>query len=415
MKVRIISNSNYKGGAARAAARLNRSLFKYGLNFKSDMQVANYRSDINNVIKPSSKFTSAWFMARRQLGNIIQKAQISENKVLHSTSLLKSSLHKEINKCDADLINLHWVQGEFISIKSISLITKPIVWTLHDLWPFLGSEHYPKDINDRRYIEGYSKNNRSRNEKGFDLDLLTWKVKKHFFKKPVQIVCCSNWLASCVRSSALMNSWPVEVIPNPLPTSIYKPWPKQNCRELFNLPLDKDLILFGALGGTEDPRKGWQYLKVALKKISFKNNNAHAIIFGQYEPKEKPDIGIPITYVGELQDDQSLAMLYSAADVMVVPSTMENLPQSATEAQSCGVPVVAFNCTGLVDVVEDRTTGYLAKPFDSNDLSFGIEWVLNKDNYKSLCLESRKRAERLWKEEIITMKYEEIYNKVLGQ
>ena len=413
MKVRIISTSNNKGGAARAAARLNHSLFNYGFNFESDMQVANYRSDIKNVIKPRSKFISAWYMARGQLGNIIQKAQISDNKVLHSTSLLKSSLHKEINKCDADLINLHWVQGEFISIKSISLITKPIVWTFHDLWPFLGSEHYPKDIHDRRYIEGYSRNNRSKNEKGFDLDLFTWKVKKHFLKKPMQIVCPSNWLASCVRRSALMNSWPVEVIPNPLPTSIYKPWPKKYCRELFNLPLDKDLILFGAIGGTEDPRKGWQYLKVALKKISFKNNNLHAIVFGQNEPKEKPDIGIPITYVGELQDDQSLAMLYSAANVMIVPSIMENLPQSATEAQSCGVPVVAFNCTGLVDVVENRKTGYLAKPYDSDDLSFGIEWVLNRDNHKSLCLESRKRAERLWKEEIITSHYEKIYKKVL--
>ena len=124
---------------------------------------------------------------------------------------------------------------------------------------------------------------------------------------------------------------------------------------------------------------------------------------------------MPLTYIGELSDDQSLAMLYSAANVMVVPSTMETLPQSATEAQSCGVPVVAFNCTGLVDVVENRKTGYLAKPFDSDDLSFGIEWVLHKDNYKSLCLESRKRAERLWKEEIITSQYEEIYKKVLSQ
>ena len=331
---------------------------------------------------------------------------------MHSTSLLKSSLHKEINKCDADLINLH-CSGKFISIKSISLITKPIVWTFHDLWPFLGSEHYPKDIMIEDILKDTLEIIVQKMKKVFDLDLFTWKVKKHFLKKTYANSLSYYWLASCVRRSALMNSWPVEVIPNPIPTSIYKPWPKQNCRELFNLPLDKDLILFGALGGTEDPRKGWQYLKVALKKISFKNNNAHAIIFGQYEPKEKPDIGIPITYVGELQDDQSLAMLYSAANVMVVPSTMETLPQSATEAQSCGVPVVAFNCTGLVDVVEDRTTGYLAKPFDSNDLSYGIEWVLNCEYYESLSIESRKRAERLWKEEIITSHYEKIYKKVL--
>ncbi len=415
MKVRIISTCNKKGGASIAASRLNYSIYHFGKDFKVDMQVANYKKDMKNVIKPASKFISAWYLARRELGNLIQKAQISENKVLHSTSLLRSTIHRDINNCDADIINLHWIQGEFISIKSISLIKKPLIWTFHDLWPFLGSEHYPKDINDRRYIDGYNKFNRSKSEKGFDLDLLTWKTKKRFFRKPIQIVCNSNWLADCVKNSALMHSWPVEIIPNPIPTKIYTPWPKKYSRTLFNLPLNKELVLFGAIGGTEDSRKGWKFLKIALKKLSFRKKNLHAVIFGQYEPKNKPDIGIPLTFIGELQDDQSLAMLYSAADVMIVPSMMETLSQTAAEAQSCGVPVVAFNCTGLVDAVEDRKTGYLAKPFESDDLSFGIEWVLNRDNYKSLCLESRKRAERLWNEEIITMQYEEIYKKVLGK
>ena len=123
---------------------------------------------------------------------------------------------------------------------------------------------------------------------------------------------------------------------------------------------------------------------------------------------------MPITYLGELNDDQTLALLYSAADVMVVPSIMENLPQSATEAQSCGTPVVAFNCSGLVDVVENLATGYLAKPFESNDLSKGIEWILKNEDYKNISLKSRKRAENLWSEEIIISKYERIYQKVLN-
>ena len=105
---------------------------------------------------------------------------------------------------------------------------------------------------------------------------------------------------------------------------------------------------------------------------------------------------MPVPYIGELKDDQSLSFLYSAADVMVVPSLMEALPHSATEAQSCGIPLVAFNCSGLVDSVENFVTGYLPKPFESEDLSKGIEWVLNKENYDTISINSRKRAEDLW-------------------
>ncbi len=414
MKVRILSTSNHNGGAARAASRLNNSIYYYGINCKSEMQVAEYKRDINNVIKPNSTLKATWHKSRRFLGGLVQKIQKSQNKVFHSSALLPSLIHREINNCDADLINLHWVQGEFISIKSISLIKKPIVWTFHDLWPFLGTEHYPRDFNDRRFIEGYHKKNRFKDEKGIDLDLISWRLKRNYFKKPMQIVCNSNWLAKCVKKSSLMSSWPVTVIPNPIPTQIYKPWPKEIARNLFNLPLDKDLILFGALGGTDDFRKGWSYLKNALVKLGRRNKNLHAIIFGQYEPKIKPDIGMPLTYIGELNDDQSLAMLYSAASVMVVPSLMETLCQTAQEAQSCGIPVVAFKCTGLVDVVDNLVTGFLAKPFESDDLCNGIEWVLKKENYKCLSIESRKRALTLWNQKVITDKYEEIYKKVLN-
>ncbi len=414
MKVRIISTSNYRGGAARAASRLNHSLVKYGSNIVCEMQVADYKKDISNLIKPNSNFKTGWHLSKKYIGSAIQKLQFTENKVLHSSSLLPCNLHKEINKCDADIINLHWVQGEFLSINSIASIKKPIVWTFHDCWPFLGSEHYPKDLNDRRFVDGYKLGNRVVGDKGIDLDFIAWQFKKLFFKKQFQIVCPSAWLASCVKESFLMNSWPVKVIPNSVPTSVYKPWDKVIARKLFNLPQDKKLILFGALGGTDDPRKGWEHLKFALRKIATRNENYHAIIFGQNEPKLKPDIGMTLDYVGELQDNQSLAMLYSAADLMVVPSLMENLPQSATEAQSCGTPVVGFNCTGMVDVVENFVTGNLAKAYDSDDLGKAIEWVLNdEERYDFLAKTSRKRAKNLWNEKLIAAKYEELFNQVL--
>ena len=413
MKVRILSTSNHNGGAARAASRINKSIFQYGTEFNSEMQVVDYSADINNVIKPNSNLKLGWYLGRKYIGKIIQKIQNSKNKVLHSSALLPSNIHREINNCDADIINLHWVQGEFISIRSISLIKKPVVWTFHDLWPFLGTEHYPRDLKDRRFIDGYYKKNRFRDEKGFDLDLLAWRLKKKYFKKPRQIVCNSNWLKNCVRSSSLMSTWPVSVIPNPIPTDIYKPWPKEIARRIFNLPLGKNLILFGAIGGTHDKRKGWRFLKAALERLGKRNRNLHAVILGEHQPRETINLGMPSTYIGELKDDQSLAILYSAVDVVVVPSLMETLPQVATEAQSCGIPVVAFNCTGLIDAVENFVTGYLAIPFDTEDLSRGIEWVLKYENYKQLSIESRKRALSLWNQKLIATQYEKIYKKVL--
>ncbi len=378
------------------------------------MQVADYKNDINNLIKPDSNLKSGWYLGRKYIGKIIQKLQKSDNKVLHSSALLPSNIHREINKCNADIVNLHWVQGEFISIESISLIKKPIVWTFHDLWPFLGTEHYLRDLNDRRFIDGYHKKNRFYKEKGIDLDLISWRLKKKFFKKPLQVVCNSNWLKNCVRSSSLMSNWPVTVIPNPVPIDIYKPWPKEIARSLFNLPLDKDIILFGAIRGTAEPRKGWKFLEAALERLGKRNSNLHAVIVGQHKPQKVPNLGMPLTYIGELNDDQSLAMLYSASNVVVVPSLMDTLPQVATEAQSCGVPVVAFNCTGLIDIVENFVTGYLAKSFESEDLSFGIEWVLKNQNYKYLSIESRKRAVKLWNQKTISKQYEKVFRNVLN-
>ena len=165
-----------------------------------------------------------------------------------------------------------------------------------------------------------------------------------------------------------------------------------------------------ALGGTND-KKGIKFLKEALQDLGQRNKNFHAVVFGQYEPKETKYWNAINLYWG-IGDDQSLAMLYSAADVgcAIFNGT---LPQSATEAQSCGTPVVAFNCW-LVDVVENYSTGYLAKPFQADDLSRGIDWVLKSKDYENIEFRSRKRAENLWSEKIITSKYERIYQKVLN-
>ncbi|WP_087068399.1 glycosyltransferase [Cyanobium sp. NIES-981] len=349
-------------------------------------------------------------MARNALGSLLPALQHTANPVLHSPAWLPCRLDRELNAFDADLLHLHWVQGEMLSIEAIGRLHKPLVWTLHDGWAFCGSEHYPDGAEDRRYQQGYHRGNRPPNHHGLDLDRWCWQRKRRHWKRPMQLVCPSRWLASCVERSALLRDWPVRVIPHPLPTDLYRPWPQALARQLFALPAEAPLLLFGAIGGSRDPRKGWDLLAPALQQLAHTQPSLQVVVFGQSEPADPPRLGLPIHYVGALHDNQALALLYSSADVMVVPSRMEALGQTASEAQACGVPVVAFNATGLPDVVEHLRTGYLAAPFDPTDLAAGIRWVLEDDERRSkLGAMARSRAAQLWQPAGIARQYLEVY------
>ena len=186
-------------------------------------------------------------------------------------------------------------------------------------------------------------------------------------------VALSNWLADCARDSVLFKDKRVEVIGNPIDPKLYKPLDRAESRRAFNLPLDKQLILFGAVGGTSDKRKGFRYLRKALEGISAKD--VELVIFGSPQ-REELKLGITTHQVGRLQDDVSLSLLYSAADVYVLPTLQEALGNTLVEALACGTPCVTFAGSGAADVVRHRRTGYVARLRDSADLLAGIEWVL---------------------------------------
>ncbi len=411
MKILIVNTSDILGGAARAAFRLHKSLMVSGI--ESRMRVGVKKSDLVSVDGPQRRLGEALGIARPFLGQTLMRLQKTNNSILHSTAILPSCLVDEINTSPADVINLHWVCGEFISVEDIGRIRKPIVWTLHDMWAFSGAEHYGPDNSNARWQNGYTADNRTSGHKGLDIDRWVWNRKRRAWRYPMQIVTPSRWLAECVKTSYLMRNWPVTVIPYTLDCRQFQPWPKPFAREVLGLPLAATLILFGAMGGGKDFIKGWDLLQPALARIASEHVGVHGIIFGQSEPVNPPKLGLPLHWMGHLNDDATLALLYSAADVMVVPSRQENLPQTGTEAQACGCPVVAFNCTGLQDVVDHHVTGYLAMPYDSDDLANGIRWVIeNKERHTSLSSAARERALRLWAPEVVIPRYKAIYETV---
>jgi len=186
---------------------------------------------------------------------------------------------------------------------------------------------------------------------------------------------------------------------------------KKRARELWSLLKDKKLVLFGAIGATSDPRKGFKELSDAMGKLTSKD--MEFVVFGSSQPQNAPDFGFKTHYLGHLHDDVSLVTLYSAVDVMVVPSLQEAFGQTASESMACGTPVVSFGATGLLDIVEHQINGYLAKPFESTDLAEGIEWVLNANNYDELCKNAREKVVREFDTRVVAKKYIELYKEIL--
>jgi len=144
--------------------------------------------------------------------------------------------------------------------------------------------------------------------------------------------------------------------------------------------------------------------------------DVEGIVFGQSAPVLPLEIGIPLHWMGRLSDEATLSLIYSAADLTVVPSRQENLPQTAIEAQACGCPVVAFNTGGIPDAVSDRETGYLARAFDTDDLAFGISWVLADEvRHARLSSAARERALQLWSPEVVVKKYLAVYEQAIAE
>jgi len=412
MKILQINQSDFFGGAARAAYRIHQSL--RALDVDSRMWVDKAGLDDRSVSGPNTPFEKLNVIAREQLGAELKRFMKTENEVVHSASVLRSRWTKRLNESDADVVNLHWVQGEMLSISDIGRIEKPLVWTLHDMWAFCGAEHYTTGL---RWQEGYNAGNRPEYETGFDLNRWTWRRKVKHWRKPIQIITPSCWLAECVRRSALMHDWPVNVIPNAIDTDRWCPLERSRARELLRLPGDVPLLLFGAMKGGNDPRKGFDLL---LESLSLLRGQADArqlelVVFGQLAPEQRQDAGFKIHYMGHLHDDLTLRVLYSAVDALVLPSRLDNLPNTGLEAQACGTPVVAFDIGGLSDIVEHQHNGYLAKAFDTEDLADGMLWCVRRADERDLSERSRERAMGKFSHQVVAAKYRGLYESLLGQ
>ncbi len=406
IKILHVCQSDIEGGAARAAYRIHIALLNYSI--QSEMLVNIKLSKDETVLDNNNIFGKISIRIKSYFSNKLKKLLKTENKVLHTPALFGSNLLNKINKSNADIINLHWLGGETLSIVDVSKINKPIVWTLHDMWAFCGAEHYTDNY---RWKDGYTKKNRPDYERGLDLNKIIWDLKIKFRDKNITIIGPSKWITECAKTSILFKENRVLNIPYCIDIDKWKPIDKVIARNILNLPINKKIIIFGAIGGARDLRKGYDLLDDAINKIN--NNEIELIIFGQRKPFDKNKERIKTHYFEHLYDSISLQILYSSADCFVLPSRLDNLPNTGIEAHSCGVPIAAFNVGGIPDIVDHLKTGYLAKCFDTNDLAYGISWIIdNEPRNFEMRINARNKIVNKFNELKVSKEYLEVYNSI---
>jgi glycosyltransferase involved in cell wall biosynthesis len=414
VKILIISTSDNRGGAARAAYRLHHALLSE--NIDSKMIVQEKETSDQLILGPITKMQRiiSKFRFRTILDRVPVLLYINKENALFSPSWAPfGGIIERINKERPDIVHLHWVAGGMISIEDIGKIKAPIVWNLQDMWTFTGGCHF--DDGCGLYQSGCGNCKVLNSRKKHDLSQNTFKRKQKAFSKikNMSIVGVSRWVTDCAKKSSLLKDREIVNLPNCFDTNLFKPIEKNIAKEMFGIPKNKKVILFGAMNSLGDPRKGAKELFEALSQLEVEN--AIFVIAGSKKPKKNLRLKYPVYFIPPLKSELDLPAMYNVADVMLVPSLQENLANSIIESLSCGVPVVAFDIDGNSDMIEHQKNGYLAKKLDTADMARGIEWILNVGKYCELSISARQKVLNEFDSRIVSKKYIKLYKNVINR
>lgn len=419
MRILIINTSEKTGGPAIAAGRLMESLKNNGI--KAKMLVRDKQTDQISVVGLKRNWLQVWkFMWERI---IIWKANRFKKNHLFAVDIANTGTDiislPEFQQ--ADVIHLHWINQGMLSLKHIRKILesgKPVVWTMHDMWPCTGICHYSHDCTNYEqechhcpFIYGGGSKK--------DLSARVFRKKKEVYNlAPITFVACSHWLESKAKASALLATQTVTCIPNPINTNLFKPRNKQEARTKCRLPQNSKLILFGSVKIT-DERKGVDYLIKACKLLAEKHpewkESLGVVVFGKQSQQIQDLLPFRVYPFPYIHNEHEVVDIYNAVDLFAIPSLEENLPNMIMEAMACGVPCVGFNVGGIPEMIDHLHNGYVAQRKSSEDLANGIHWILTDPEYNELSEQACRKAIANYSERAIAKKYTDIYNKITGK
>jgi glycosyltransferase involved in cell wall biosynthesis len=422
MKVTLINTADAGGGAPAACMRLLKALELKRVD--AHIQVQEKMTNEPRVTSIDNGFIS-WLKIKfnffyERLPFIWFRAKDRSVRFAFSTADTGTDISHEPVVMNADILHLHWTNSGFLSISNLKKLfetSKPIVWTLHDMWAFTGGCHYAGDCD--HFVDECGDCWMLRHPGNEDISHTGWIHKNELLKaaKNIVFVTCSHWLADVARTSSLLKDFRIETIPNPIDIEIFSPKDKTAAMAKWNVNPQSRIILFGA-ANILDRRKGISYLVDALNVL--KNNypdtaNIEIVIFGKNKFFDVKQLPFKVHELHIITSQYDLAELYNRADVFVTPAIEDNLPNTVMEALACGTPVVAFNTGGIPDMVVHKQNGYLAEFKSSKDFAAGIHYILNSDRKSELAANARNKVLQNFTNEIVASKYMAVYQSILNK
>jgi glycosyltransferase involved in cell wall biosynthesis len=409
LRICHVTSGPLSSGAARGAVWLHEGLLDAGCE---STLVTDYIGGVasRGVIQmPCAVHPRIEQVARRALEQLPVQCYRKRVKAIFSTGITGRSLNRLPAIQSADVVNLHWICGGMVSLRSLRQLRVPVVWTLRDLWPVTGGCHYPTIHKCERFVSGCGNCPHLASSRTADLSRLVYRTKARSLPHNLAAVGISEWVTEQARCSPLLHGRQVLTIPNCIDTEVFRPFDRTAARELLGLPIDRKFVLAGALSPSE-PYKGWPLLIDALGRDSV---NFDVLLFGHMRETEASKVPRLFRNFGYVGDDLKLRVLYAAADVYVSAATSEAFGKTIAESLSCGTPAVAFGATGPKDIVSHHETGYLATPFDARSLADGIEWVLSRPGADALRVAARSRAVGHFSKSVAAKAYLELYRSLL--
>ncbi len=417
MKVVHLSSSDLSGGASIASKRISDSLSLNGVD--SNLLVQKKTSSDGRVQTTSNNFLSKLhYNLRIALDEGFIRLFTNQNRGRFSNPFIGLDIINNQYVVSSDVINLHWINGGFLSLnalKNLGKLGKPLVWTLHDMWAFTGGCHYSLDC--RKFTEACCDCPSLRLSGKKDTSQRIFNNKSFFSELNLTIVTCSEWLKQEADKSILLGEKKVVNIPNPVNIELYKPTEINIMRKKLGLNENKIYILFGAMN-LIDERKGFKYLLKSLNKLASDSpvtrDRIEILVFGKANNEMIKSIPYKCHYFGNIKSEEEVIACYNSADIFIAPSLQDNLPNTVVESLSCGTPVVAFNVGGLSDMIDHLENGFLAQSGSVEDLVNGINWYLDKRaNINQIRNKARDKAVKNFSQHVVARQYKELYNSLI--
>lgn len=413
MRVVHLCTQDRSGGAARAANRLHAGLRANG--YDSHMVVHRRETDDPTVHPPRSSPERLLSSLCMRLDDLPLQLYPDRDQAPYNLAWVPGPASGRMRRLQPDVVHLHWLGGGFVGLSSLAMLDCPVIWTLHDMWAFTGGCHYSAGC--KRYQDKCGACPRLASGWNRDLSRWSWSRKARALRSmnPV-VVAPSRWLGSRANRSSLVGDQRIEVVPYGLDLGTFQPLDRQQSRTALDLPADAFLVLFGAVNPEDDPRKGADLLRESLEHLAQQRTSGlELVVCGEIEEGHTVDFPFPTHRLGYLDDERSLVRAYDAADLFVIPSRQDNLPNTVAEALACGTPVAGWEVGGVPEMVEAGDSGHLVPFGETAELAETIARVAGEP--EEVRVKKSKAARRTAKGRFSldrqVQRYAELYQEML--